>query len=119
MKIYPARFTDQEREYLASLATALRSVATHELTNQLAATLDQWASAPAGCELDTATLDQSAEQVTALWNKMSGATQQIYWAEFYAASECRFAARGMGMRAPQSFSDNVADARRALSAAQR
>ena len=119
MKIYPACFTPLEREHLASLATALRSVATHELTQHLAAILDQWASAPVGHELDTATLDQSAEQVTAAWNKMRGAEQQAHWAEFYAASECRYAARGAGMRAPQSFSENVADAARALSAAQR
>lgn len=117
MKIYTDRITAQEREYLANLATALRSIASHELTRQLAATLEQWATVPAGRELDTATLDQSAEQVNAVWEKMNAADQQAHRTEFFAASECRYAARGLGMRAPESFSDNVADATRALSAA--
>jgi hypothetical protein len=117
MKIYTDRITLLEREHLTSLAVALRSIAAHELSRQLAATLDQWANTPAGQVLDTATLNQSAEQAQATWDRMSSHEQHTYRAEFFAASECRFAARGVGMRAPLSFSDNVADANRALNAA--
>lgn len=118
MKIYADRMSAQERQDLAELASGLRRIAAHELTRQLAATLDEWATAPAGREFDTATLDQSGQQMEAAQRSMSGRDQQAYRAEFFAASECRFAARGAGMKAPQSFRDNVADAARALSAAQ-
>lgn len=118
MKIYPARFSTPERQELARLATGLRDVATHELTRQLAATLDQWATAAPGRDLDTAALDQSAESMNAAWLKMNGRDKAATKSEFRAADECRFAARGAGMGARQSFSENVADADRALSAAQ-
>jgi hypothetical protein len=119
MKIYTNRISTNEREALALLATRLRDVSSHELSYQLAATLDQWATAAPGGELSTATLDASAEQMKAAWEQMAGRVQVIFQLEFNAASECRFAARGAGMGAPQSFSDNVADAHLALSAAQR
>jgi hypothetical protein len=119
MKIYADRMSAQERQDLAELASGLRRIATHELTHQLVTTLDQWASAPAGREFDTATLDHSGQLMEAAQRNMNSHDQHTHRAEFFAASECRFAARGAGMKSPLSFRDNVADAVRALSLVQR
>lgn len=118
MIIYTARITHPERQALTTLATTLRELAGHELTTQLATILEQWATAPAGRELHTGALDGWQQKQQAAWDKMSKAMRQQYGAEFKAAGECCYAARGAGMKAPQSFSENVADATRALSAAQ-
>jgi hypothetical protein len=117
MKINTDRITKKEREALATMAAGLRKIALHTRTSQLAGILDQWAKAPAGMQLDTAALDAVLEQVKSILEKMNRGDKAIYKAEFHALEECAFAARGAGMGAPESFSDNLADATSALRAA--
>lgn len=114
MLVYTSRLTDHERQALAQLATGLRSIAWHALTGQLADVLDQWAQALPGRTLDTATLDQQAQQQSAAWQRMDGYDQSVCEARFRAMRECTFAARTAGQGMPESFTGNLADATRAL-----